>query len=140
MKIKIARTLAVAAALTASIVACGGGGDGSPTAPPPTPAPGTRVVQVIDNAYTPQQVVVQPGTTVRWVMRGSDPGHTVTARNGAFDSGFVFHADGDVFEHTFTQADLGSTFEYSCASHQGCCQMQGSVRVGQNAPPPAPGY
>jgi hypothetical protein len=32
------------------------------------------------------------------------------------------------------------TWEYSCQAHKDCCQMQGSVRVGRDAPPPGTGY
>ena len=64
----------------------------------------------------------------------------VTANNGAFDSGFVFTQSGSTYERVFTAADENRTFEYRCVSHQGCCQMQGSVRVGTGAPDPGPGY
>jgi plastocyanin len=128
--------------LALSALGCGGGGGGGggPTAPPPPAGPKTVTVAIVDNAYQPQSVTIEPGDTVRWVLRGSNSGHTVSDRTGAFDSGFVFHADGDSFEHTFTSADAGRTFEYSCTTHKVCCLMQGSVRVGQNAPPPSPGY
>ena len=39
-----------------------------------------------------------------------------------------------------TAADDGRTFGYSCASHAVCCNMRGSVRVGNSAPPAPPGY
>lgn len=94
----------------------------------------------MDNAFSPRSVTVQPGDTVRWVLQGSAVGHTVTDNTGAFDSGMVFNTGGDSYSHTFGIADSGRTFEYQCATHQACCQMQGSVRVGTDAPPPSPGY
>lgn len=121
--------------------ACGGGGgDSSPTAPP-DPDPGPAVtVEIHDNFFEPRSVTVEPGTTVRWVRRGELPDHTVTARDGSFDSGFAFGEPGATFEHTFGGAADGRTFEYSCVTHEACCNMKGSVRVGQDAPAPDPGY
>ncbi len=105
-----------------------------------TPPPGstTVIVEVRDNLYEPKQVKIDSGDTVRWVMRGSNANHTVTEMNGAFDSGFVFQADGNTFDRKFTQNN--QTFNYSCVSHAGCCDMRGSVQVGENAPAPEPGY
>lgn len=123
------------------LIACSSDSD-SPSAPPPSPPPSNDVVEVTvdDNLYAPKSVTIEPGQTVRWVLRGNDTGHTVTANDGAFDSGFTFTSAGATFEHTFGASVDGQTFEYHCSAHQNCCQMQGSVRVGENAPPPNPGY
>jgi plastocyanin len=141
------RSLAALAALAlaASLVvyACGGGGGGggnsgggSPTDPPPRPAQ-TFTVTVKENSYAPKSLTIQPGDTVRWVFSGIDPSHTVTALNGAFDSGAIFTSSGAAFERRF---DTPGTFDYSCKAHKQCCLMQGSIRVGNDAPPPEPGY
>lgn len=132
---RLLATLTVAALLWA----CGGSGGGSPTEPP-TDTGTTHTVEVIDNAFSPQSIQIQPGDTVRWVMQGGDPTHTVTDNDGAFDSGFVFEEVGDTFSRTFGADENGRTFEYFCQSHRQCCQMQGSVRVGDDAPDPSPGY
>lgn len=133
---------AIAAALALLVVpACGGGGGGgssTPTTPPPQAD--VVVVEIFDNEFVPKSITVDPGITVRWVNMGEMTDHTTTAKEGEWDSGFVFGAPGDTFEHTFTASDDGTTFEYACVTHQACCSMQGSVRVGENAPPPAPGY
>lgn len=131
--------------LTAGLLlACGGGSDGgggeSPTAPPPPGGGSVVTVEVRENVFDPRSVAIQPGQTVRWVFRGQDPTHTATARDGAFDSGFVFRNQGDTFERTFGAGADGQTFEYFCRSHRDCCDMKGSVRVGANAPAPDPGY
>lgn len=115
----------------------GGGGGGNPAAPP---TPGLTIVEVQDNFFSPRSVDVEPGDTVRWVLRGATLDHTVNERNGAFSSGGALSHSGGTFEHTFTTADTGKTFEYDCNTHQGCCMMQGSVRVGASAPAPSPGY
>ncbi len=115
---------------------CGGGGGGGPTAPGPVAQ--TVTVELHDNSYAPRSVTIEPGDTVVWVLRGNDRTHTVTAVNGAFDSGATFTQPGATFRRTFTQA--GQTFDVRCASHAVCCNMRGSVRVGSGAPPPSPGY
>ena len=126
-------------------VACGGGGGGgggtTPSAPPPPPPPaGASGVEIQDDRFVPKQLVIEPGTTVRWVLRGSTTTHTTTEMATTWNSGFIFLQPGDSFEHTFTEADAGKTFEYSCVTHKACCMMQGSIRVGDDAPLPTPGY
>jgi plastocyanin len=130
-------------ALGASLtVACGGGGGGGggPTAPNPAPLPSTVTVEVQDNQFSPRSVTVAPGGTVTWVFRGSAAGHTVSAEGGSFDSGLVFTQAGATFQRTFGPELANQTIQYRCVSHYVCCQMQGSVRVGEGAPPPNPGY
>lgn len=99
-----------------------------------------HTVQVLDNSFEPQRLTIEPGDTVRWELTGVDPSHTVTAMDGAFDSGFVFTEQGAIFERTFPASEDGETFEYFCETHQACCQMQGSILVGPNAEPPSDGY
>ncbi|HXO19808.1 MAG TPA: plastocyanin/azurin family copper-binding protein [Thermoanaerobaculia bacterium] len=119
------------------LVSCGGGGGKSPTEPAPTPQ--TVVVQVFDNYFSPKSIVVQPGDTVHWVRVGANPAHTVTANDGAFNSGANGLAPaGSTFDHMFN--DAGATHTYYCLVHGACCMMQGSVRVGNAAPPPPAGY
>jgi len=97
-------------------------------------------VEVRDNSFVPQSVQINPGDTVRWVLTGSDLSHTTTAMDSTWNSGFAFQAAGATFEQTFTAGDNNQTFEYSCSTHATCCQMQGSIQVGENAPAPRPGY
>lgn len=138
----LATLAALALAASLAIYSCGGGGGGnggggSPTEPPqPGPAQ-THIVTVKENSYEPKSITIQPGDTVRWVFSGIDPNHTVTALNGNFDSGAVFTSNGATFERRF---DTRGTFDYSCKAHKQCCLMQGSIRVGENSPPPQPGY
>ena len=77
-------------------------------------------VAVIDVAFRPADIEVAVGTTVDWT--NDDPfAHTVTARDGAFDSGTM--DSGAVFAQTFSEP---GTFEYFCAIHP---SMIGTVRV-----------
>jgi plastocyanin len=132
---RISGTLALAVLLAS----CGGGGGGGSTPTTPgTPGPQVIVVQIQDDKFSPKDVTINPGDTVRWVMSGSHSGHTVTALDGSFDSGMAFNQTGASYERTFATA--GKTYEYQCKTHYGCCQMAGAIRVGSNSPDPHPGY
>ncbi|MCI0412202.1 hypothetical protein L0222_05285 [bacterium] len=97
-------------------------------------------VSIRDNFFDPKSITIAPGTRVRWVMRGTMTDHTVTENNNLFDSGFRFRNDGDDFERTFTSADNDKLFLYHCETHWVSDEMQGSIRVGSNAPGPPPRY
>jgi plastocyanin len=78
------------------------------------------VVEIGDFAFSPAGVEVGTGSEVTW--RNVDPtAHTVTARDGSFDSGTV--DAGSTFSTTFEE---GGTFRYFCQIHP---TMQGTVRV-----------
>jgi plastocyanin len=119
-------------------VACGGGGGYSSPTEPPASGPKTVTIEVRDFSYEPRQVTINPGDTVRWVYRGADPTHTVTEINGTFASGASFNSNGAVYERTFTSTN--ATFNYSCDAHKDSYNMKGSIRVGDSAPSPNPGY
>ena len=119
-------------------LSCGGRGYSSPTEPSNSSGPKTVVVAVKDDAFDPRDITVNPGDTVRWELQGSLLNHTVTDTNGAFDSGAVFTAPGAAFEQKLTQANV--TYNYFCKVHGACCNMKGSIRVGDSAPSSAPGY
>ena len=98
-------------------------------APPPPPPSKAGDVQMIDFAFAPANLTVPQGTTVGWVNTGVAL-HTATARNGAFDSGFL--NTGDSFEFRFLEA---GTFQYFCTLHPG---MTGTIAVaaGEGTVPP----
>jgi plastocyanin len=88
-----------------------GGGGGSSTA---------NEVSMSSNAFSPSSKTVAVNTTVTW--RNTDSmTHTVTANNGAFNSGTI--NPGGTYSYTFTTA---GTYEYHCTFHQG---MTGTVIV-----------
>lgn len=99
-----------------------------------------KIVNVLDDRFDPKSLTIFPGDTVRWVLSGNRQNHTTTEMDGTWDSGFVFVAEGNFFERTFPASEDGRTFMYSCVTHQGCCEMQGSILVGANASPPDDGY
>ena len=70
--------------------------------------------------FQPQSVNVNVGDTVRWTNQDPDR-HTVTADNGAFDSGEF--GQGGTFQYTFNSA---GTFGYFCGRHPG---MRGTINV-----------
>jgi plastocyanin len=112
---------------------CHGGNTGG------TPPAGVRVVEILDDAFEPKTLRITAGDTVRWVLRGSRNNHTTTNLEMSWDSGRVFLAQGNFFEHTFDASTDGQIFLYYCVTHRDCCEMQGSVLVGNTGAPP-PGY
>lgn len=119
------------------LCSCGGGGGGSM---PSEPSPNGKVVtvQIVDFAFSPKDVTINPGDTVQWVLTSSTYTHTVTAENGMFDSGMIFTKTGTTFSQTFN--NTGITVQYHCNTHWHTNQMQGSVQVGPDAPKPGIGY
>jgi plastocyanin len=62
-------------------------------------------------AFEPARIVIDVGTTVIW--RNNDQvEHTVTARNGSFDSGTM--RPGATWQHTFTRP---GTYDFTCTPH-----------------------
>jgi plastocyanin len=84
--------------------ATGGGGD----------------VTIVDFAFQPGMISVSAGTTVTWRNTGGAP-HTVTAFNGAFDSGTL--NPGGSYSQTFSDPGV---YMYHCQIHP---NMVGTVQV-----------
>jgi plastocyanin len=121
-------------ALIAVITACASGTSAAEPASSPfhtaplltqtrTPAPtsagtgsppffsGTATVEMGDQWFLPEQIVVSVGTTVTWVNRGQ-LAHTATARNGSFDSRNLEF--GRTWSYTFTTP---GRYAYVCTLH-----------------------
>lgn len=85
------------------------------TAPTDTPttaaASGGNSVSVANFSFSPASVTVKVGTKVTWKNNDSVT-HTVTADQGAFDSGDL--PPGQSFSFTFTKA---GTYSYHCNIH-----------------------
>ncbi len=102
-------------------VACSSDDDGT------GPRSGVVEIQVSGTRFSPSQVEITPGTTVRWVA--SEGGHTITPDNpeqaGVWQEVNVTQA-GTALEHKFEEA--GQTYDYHCVPHlsQG---MTGRIRV-----------
>ncbi|MBI4334412.1 MAG: cupredoxin domain-containing protein [Chloroflexi bacterium] len=96
--------------------------------PQPNPLPDTSPVLAIPDArvdisgyqFNPKTITITPGTTVVWT--NLDPAsHTVTSRDGSFDSGMM--RTGQTFRRTFTQVGY---FDYYCDPHPA---MMGTIIV-----------
>ena len=79
-----------------------------------------KEVIVKNFTFKPDEVLVPAGVTVIWVQKDRAP-HTITAKDGTFDSGKL--TKGDRFAQTFTKK---GTFEYTCQFHP---SMRGKVIV-----------
>jgi plastocyanin len=91
----------------------GGGGGGGGQA-------GAGAVEIADFAFAPDSSDVKAGDSVKWTNKDGAT-HTVTADDGAFDSGNL--SGGKSFSFTFDEA---GTFAYHCNIHQ---NMTGTVVV-----------
>jgi plastocyanin len=88
---------------------------------PSTPmAPAGQAAEIKQFAYQPNAIEVPVGTTVTWT-NGDAIQHSVTAKDGSFDSG-LFEQNG-TFSQTFTAP---GTYAYVCSRHG---SMMGEVRV-----------
>ena len=125
-------------AMTGTVVVTGPGTT-PPATPAPTPAPTPTPlatpppgsIRAVDFAFQPASLTVGAGTRVTFVNAGKAP-HTLTARDGSFDSGTI--AAGGSWTRTFGTA---GTFPFLCAIHP---QMVGTVLVTDSsgiAPPAA---
>ena len=121
MKMQTLRSTAGVAAIVLCGLASGALAAGKPQ-PKSTPAPkGAHVTVTIDATnYAPKFVTVHLGDTVEWVNKDLLT-HTVTARNGSFDSKEI--AAGKTW--SFTPKARGQ-FDYHCTLHT---TMKGSLVV-----------
>lgn len=116
------------------LTACGGGTASTNPTPAPTTAPTTaptstpttaptatattattsngNSISVFNFAFSPASLTVKVGAKVTWTNNDSVT-HTVTADQGAFDSGDL--APGKSFSFTFTKA---GTYSYHCNIHR----------------------
>ena len=78
-------------------------------------------VRIVDFGFKPKRIEIPQGSRVVWLNKG-DEGHTVTARNGDFDSGEL--APGEKFSHKFLDTGV---FRYYCEIHP---DMRGKVLPG----------
>ncbi|HET7241563.1 MAG TPA: cupredoxin family copper-binding protein [Gemmatimonadales bacterium] len=81
------------------------------TTVPPAPSAGLTVVRLANLSFGPSEVRVRAGTKVRWV-NADQLQHTVTADDGAFDSGLI--DGGRSFERVF---DRPGSYSYHCTPH-----------------------
>src|SRR5690606_4714467 len=90
------------------------------------PIPGAQGVEVelIGSSFSPSNVTIPAGATVRWIYRSGGP-HTVTPDGHATWTSATLTTAGQTFEHTFTAA---GSFAYYCDPHRSI-GMTGVVTV-----------
>jgi len=106
--------------LSLIVLLVGGFGVSCQSQEPVPPTPTTTEVSIEGFAFKPAEINVPVGSTVTWNNKDSVI-HTVTARDGTFDSGSL--SAGDTFSYTF---EVEGTFEYYCVFHP---YMEGKVVV-----------
>ena len=110
-----------------------GGGGSSDAAKSSTAAPASSAsVSMAGRAFSPATITIAAGGSVTF-RNHDDRAHTVTASDGAFDSGTI--AEGGSWKRTFKRA---GTFSYLCAIHP---EMTGKIVVkgsGGTAAAPTP--
>lgn len=122
-------------AMTATVLVAEAGEPPPPPAPPPVPPPPPAIdgdMVMVDFAYQPISLTIALGSTVTFANAGVAP-HTVTARSGLFDSGFI--ASGETYTRTFAAA---GTYQIFCTIHP---EMAAEIIVpgaDGSIPPPAP--
>lgn len=77
------------------------------------------------NAFGPAAIVVEPGTTVRWIWTGNG-NHNVVSESEEFESELTGE-EGFEFEHTFESEGV---HKYFCVPHK-ALGMKGVVAVGE---------
>jgi plastocyanin len=102
------------------LTACGG--QAAPATVVPKSTTMSSEVAISNFSYMPNELQVKVGTTVMWTNNDS-VNHTVTADNGAFDSGPF--DKGATYSFTFNEA---GTFSYHCTIHP---KMTGVITVVQ---------
>jgi plastocyanin len=115
----------VSAALLAG-VACAGDGGAATQPEAPGGSGNVREIRLSGVSFSPRDVTIGVGTTVRWVV--NDGIHTVTPDNAGQAGAWTGTGElgpGQTFTHTFAQA---GTYTYHCIPHrsQG---MTGTIRV-----------
>ena len=87
-------------------------GPPAPAAQPRTPATArARIVIIEGMTFRPRTLIVRKGERIRWINRDPFP-HTVTAKDGRFDSHSIAAGGSWVFV-----ARVPGTYDYVCTLH-----------------------
>lgn len=89
------------------------------------PGPDLVIVELVaPYAFSPAQVTIRPGATIRWVNR-SDIYHTITPDGHSEWSEVEMFTEGEEFEHSFNDEGV---FPYVCVPHISA-GMTGTITV-----------
>lgn len=107
-----------------AVFGCGGGGAAGPSStiiPPPPPGTPNSVV-ITGSSFTPTDLTVTSGSTVKWTWNsctggdGYGAGQTCITHNVVFDDGSA--ASGALDQGTYSRAfSTPGTYPYHCAIH-----------------------
>ncbi len=117
MSTRLLSCILLAVALPFPLASCG---NDSPT----RPQSGTIEVQVRATSFSPSQVTITPGSTIRWVNQGSIL-HTVTPDGHSEWERATLSNAGETFSHTFREEGV---YAYFCEPHR-AVGMVGTIRV-----------
>ncbi|MFC4988167.1 plastocyanin/azurin family copper-binding protein [Saliphagus infecundisoli] len=98
--------------------ASGGGGGGA-----------TETVNVVDNAFEPAELTIEPGTTVEWAWQGTQAQHNVVPDSQPEGAGWEGHTSLESGDFSFSSTfETEGDYEYICEPHvsQG---MTGTITV-----------
>src|SRR4051812_40811025 len=73
-----------------------------------------KTVAVRNDSFSPQNVTIPVGGTVRWDASGASNNHTITNNGGAFNQNMPASRRDRTFDHTYSQA---GNFPYYCRIH-----------------------
>ncbi len=90
--------------------------------------PSGNTITIGDNFFSPAELTVPTGATVKWINNGQNP-HDPTGNNGVFNSPIL--NNGQTFEFRFTQR---GSFPYICVIHGQ--SMSGTITVTADQEPP----
>ncbi|WP_428610545.1 cupredoxin domain-containing protein [Sedimenticola sp.] len=79
-------------------------------------------VEIFKFQFTPQEITVKPGTTIRWTNKEKRQYHSVWFEQ-AGDPEAAYFFPGETYERTF---DIPGVYPYHCGPHP---KMTGIVRV-----------
>jgi plastocyanin len=116
-------------------IVVGGGGSSSGGTKTAAPTSGSASVSMAGRAFSPATVTISAGGSVTF-RNDDDRAHTVTATDGAFNSGSI--SQGGSWKRTFKQA---GTFSYLCAIHpemNGKVVVKGTTAAAAPKPKPSP--
>lgn len=122
----LVRLVALVGAAAMALSACGGGKSKSSSSQDTSQGGSSAAtVSIVDQggswAFTPGDVTVTPGATVKWTNNSSAP-HNVTFDDSSIKSSEIFNKPKS-FSTTFAKA---GSFTYKCTIHP---QMTGTVKV-----------
>jgi plastocyanin len=112
--------VALVAALTLVLGACGSSGTKKASSAAAPTAAGARLVTIKGYAYKPGKLTLKTGTTLEVTNKDSEP-HTLTADDKSFDTGNL-----DKGSSKAVTLGTAGTFHYYCTLHP---YMKGTITV-----------